>query len=199
MKLGDQFEVKGNEAHILHTQGKMKWRVKWRVRICIWTGQWLAAQHHQPSGKHKSQYGWETVPFPSLTIMKNSKEGKKEGREKRERERKEGGREGGGRKKEIGRKERRRKEKRNKGRKEGEREKKKKKEVGKDVEKSEPPMHSWLLAGLQCRPWKSRREAVPLPRGLHGTSATSRGQVLSPSSHNGQAILQWVETILRNS
>ena len=54
----------------------------------------MAAQHHQPSGKHKSQYGWETVPFPSLTIMKNSKEGKKEGREKREREkgRKEGGR-----------------------------------------------------------------------------------------------------------
>ena len=105
MKLGDQFEVKGNEAHILHTQGKMKWRVKWRVRICIWTGQWLAAQQHQPSGKHKSQYGWETVPFPSLTIMKNSKEGKREGREKK-RERKEGRREGGGRKKERNRKKR---------------------------------------------------------------------------------------------
>lgn len=96
-----------------------------------------------------------------------NKERKERGKEGKKRERKEGGREGG-----------------------GQREKGKKKEVGKDMEKSEPPMHGWLLDGLQCRPWKSWREAVPLPRGLHRTSATSRGQALSPSSHNGKAILQ---------
>ena len=180
---------------------RAKWSGGWNEESGFVSGQgngWLLNNiSHQVNTNHST--GGKPFPFLVWLLWKIArKEREKEGK-KRERERKEGGREGGGRKKEIGRKERRRKEKRDKGRKEGEREKRKKKEVGKDVEKSEPPMHSWLLAGLQCRPWKSRREAIPLPRGLHGTSATSRGQVLSPSSHNGQAILQWVETILRNS
>lgn len=120
----------------------------------------MAAQH-QPSGKCKSQYGWETVPFASLTILKNSKEGKKEGRKKkREKGRKEGGRGEEERKKEEEKKEGGRKKE--KGRKEGEREKKKKKEVGKDVEKSEPPT---CIAGcwLDCSAGLGSRGGKPSP------------------------------------
>lgn len=109
----------------------------------------------------------KTVASTSLTIMNKEREERKEGR--KEKERKEGRRE-----------------------REREREKREEKERSwQGCGEIRTPMHGWLLDGLQCRPWKSWREAVPLPRGLHRTSATSRGQALSPSSHNGKAILQW--------
>ena len=123
------------------------------------------------------------------------KERKERRKYKKKRERKQGRREGaGGRKKEIGRKERRKegkkRERKEGGRERGRERKKKRKKLARMWRNQNPPMHSWLLDGLQCRPWKSWREAVPLPRGLHRTSAMSRGQALSPSSHNSKAILQ---------
>lgn len=94
------------------------------------------------------------------------------------------------------RKERGKEGKREKGRKEGEREKGKRKKLARMWRNQNP--HAWLAAGWTAvQALEVMREAVPLPRASIGLHL----QRPSPFTQQSQrkAILQWVETILRNS